>query len=269
MTPLPSVRALLESIIDYAGLFPPAQLPMSAAAQNYAKYRSGEHAWMLGRLVLPAARLAELDPRPDWPLSLTSSELRPSGSGWQLESKAESSEAIEKTLATLPPEVTTYFELPITTDPQPLIQTLARVGARAKVRTGGVTPTAFPTTSDLARFIQRCQENKVPFKATAGLHHPIRGRHPLTYEPGSQTHPMYGFLNVFLAAAFARQNAPVPAILEENSIRAFTFEPEGIRWRDYFLTNTEITSARQNFAISFGSCSFEEPVRDLQALGLL
>ncbi|HLJ48726.1 MAG TPA: hypothetical protein VKU01_22070 [Bryobacteraceae bacterium] len=272
---LPSVRALLDSVIDYAGLFPPAQLPMQAAAHNYATYLAGEHAWMLGRFVLPAARIEELA-HPDWPLSIlgpTSVPLPTSNAAFRLQTtielKAESPDDIEKSAGALPRDVTAYFELPIAADPKPLIQTLAQLGARAKVRTGGVTPAAFPTSGDLARFILRCHEHDVPFKATAGLHHPIRGSHPLTYEAGSPCHTMFGFLNVFLAAAFGRRGASIHAILEEESVAAFSFQPDGIGWRDYFLTMADITSARQNFAISFGSCSFEEPIRDLQAIRLL
>ena len=57
---LPSVRAFLSGLIDYAGLFPPAKLPLEQALRNYADYRSGPDAWMLGRFIVPAARLAEV-----------------------------------------------------------------------------------------------------------------------------------------------------------------------------------------------------------------
>jgi hypothetical protein len=58
---LPSVRAFFAGIIDYAGLFPPAGLPLDRAIGNYARYRAGSDAWMLGRFIIPAARLGELD----------------------------------------------------------------------------------------------------------------------------------------------------------------------------------------------------------------
>src|SRR5437660_1475932 len=67
----PSLRALLEHVIDYAGLFPPATLPLDEAVRNYARYRTEPEGWMLGRFICPAARLAELSPFadelfPDW-----------------------------------------------------------------------------------------------------------------------------------------------------------------------------------------------------------
>ncbi len=55
-----SLWALLEGVIDYAGLFPPAKLPLDQALRNYARYRREPEGWMLGRFVCPATRLAEL-----------------------------------------------------------------------------------------------------------------------------------------------------------------------------------------------------------------
>src|SRR5690349_15034208 len=59
---LESVRAMFSGIVDYAGMFPPAQLPLEQAIRNYARYRTEPESWMLGRFVCPAARLAELSP---------------------------------------------------------------------------------------------------------------------------------------------------------------------------------------------------------------
>ncbi len=57
---LSSVRTLLSGIIDYAGMFPPAQLPLEQAIRNYARYRTEPENWMLGRFICPAAALEEL-----------------------------------------------------------------------------------------------------------------------------------------------------------------------------------------------------------------
>jgi hypothetical protein len=60
--PIPeSLRALLESLIDYAELFPPAALDMKTAVRNYARYLECEHSWMLARFVVPVARLEEFE----------------------------------------------------------------------------------------------------------------------------------------------------------------------------------------------------------------
>ena len=74
---LPSVRALLSGIIDYAGMFPPAKLPLDQAIRKYARYRTEPESWMLGRFICPAARLSELEPylpelfSPERPLSIS------------------------------------------------------------------------------------------------------------------------------------------------------------------------------------------------------
>jgi hypothetical protein len=60
-----SLRALLAGVIDYAGLFPPAKLPLDQAIRNYARYRQQPESWMLGRFICPAARLGELASYPE------------------------------------------------------------------------------------------------------------------------------------------------------------------------------------------------------------
>lgn len=57
----PALRALMEGLIDYAGLFPPAKLPLEEAVAKFAAYRAGADAWMLGRFIIQASRLKELD----------------------------------------------------------------------------------------------------------------------------------------------------------------------------------------------------------------
>ena len=57
---VPSLRALLDGVIDYAGLFPPARLPLGEAVRNYLRYRRDPDSWMLARFVCPSARLDDL-----------------------------------------------------------------------------------------------------------------------------------------------------------------------------------------------------------------
>jgi hypothetical protein len=112
----------------------------------------------------------------------------------------------------------------------------------------------------------------VPFKATAGLHHPVRSVHRLTYQPDSPSATMHGFLNVFLAAAFLRVGMDLQLAVElmnEQLASAFHFDSDGLLWREHRLGLDDISAARRDFAISFGSCSFTEPVDDLRMLGLL
>ncbi len=180
---------------------------------------------------------------------------------------------IDRAMNTVPEQLDAYFELPIESDPRGLIAALAGTGARAKVRTGGVTPESFPSAEHLARFLGACAAADVPFKATAGLHHPVRGEFNLTYEPGCPRGVMHGFLNVFLAAALLRTregNEPdAVEMLAERDASAFKFAEPGVAWRGKRLPVDRLALVRESFAMSFGSCSFEEPVADLKALGLL
>jgi hypothetical protein len=56
-----SLRSFMSGLIDYAGLFPPASLDMKTAVDEYAGHRAEQEAWMLGRFIVPAGRLDELE----------------------------------------------------------------------------------------------------------------------------------------------------------------------------------------------------------------
>jgi hypothetical protein len=295
-----SLRDLLLGLIDYAGLFPPAALDMPTAARKYAEYREGEYRWALGRFIVPVARLDEFEKAAegmlpgaglegndfwrlsalvgaDLPSDLTRiAEFNQKRAGAAIidtiEIKAARPADIEDAMKLTPTNLTPYFEIPIGGDPTDLIKSVAETEARAKVRTGGVTADAFPSSFDLARFIKICAEEDVPFKATAGLHHPLRSVNRLTYEPDSASAMMHGFLNVFLAAAFAQSGMDVDRLvelLEEKSPDAFQFNSGGVTWRDEMIVRGQLRNSRNLLAIAFGSCSFEEPIEDLKKIGLL
>jgi hypothetical protein len=263
MTP---IRALLDRLIDYAGLFPPAALEMPAAIEQYAAYRRGPHAWALGRFIVPLARLNEMRQAAasiagssHWKLSVLAlpGDALPAEID-SVELKIERAEDIRRASSPAPP--LRYFEIPIATDPRNLLAALADTGGRAKVRTGGLTAEAYPGAGELARFLCDCAALRVPFKATAGLHHPIASP------------PMHGFVNLFLAAALAYHGGmreEVAATLEKTSADSFHWNSGSISWQTGRLSFDQIVAARAEFAIAFGSCSFEEPIADLQALGWL
>jgi len=292
----PALETLLAELIDYSGLFAPAALPMADAVANHAQYVSGAERRLLGRFIVPLARLDEFAAAVDG-----LGERRPTASRpWRaaviagpadtatlrafsarhggtlvidtIETKADAPEQIPAIAAALGAQYTVYVEVPVRSDPTPLLAALAAVGLRAKIRTGGMTPDAFPSPSEVMRFLSACVELGVPFKATAGLHHPLRGEYRLTYEPGAAHGTMYGFLNIFLAAALLRAGHPASAVaplLEERDARALAFTADGITWRGLTVTTAELAAARTVLAASFGSCSFAEPVEDLHSLRLL
>jgi hypothetical protein len=248
----PSLRALLSNSIDYAGLYPPAALSLRDVAEKYAAYRASPYGWMLNRLVLPAAKLNEVALGDDWRIALLVD-----GEPGPLPRQVETLETRQSHRLSLP----TYCEVPIgqVTD------------AFAKVRTGGLTPDAIPSTESLADFLRYTSQHRIPFKATAGLHHPMRSLRPLTYATESPCAVMHGFLNVFVAAAFAwhGEDDLLKDILGEEDPRAFVFAGDELHWRSRRLTTAQIQTARREYAHSFGSCSFEDPIADLRELGLL
>jgi len=295
--PKKSLRALLIGIVDYAGLFPPSQLPMPQAVANYAAYKKSDYGWMLGRFVVSAARLGEFtesarvffaDDREVWRLSVLAGadiyetvcqiedfnrQHAPKVVCDALEVKAETAYQIKEIAAAVTPSLKTYFEIPIEENLVDLIAALAVAGHCAKIRTGGVTTDAFPPVEKITRFMRVCLAANVPFKATAGLHHPLRAVKPLTYAPDAPKGTMNGFLNVFLAAAFLHQDYQpklINELLKDRRADNFLFTDDGVLWRqEHFISSLHIENLRIRNAISFGSCSFVEPVEDLREIGLL
>ena len=295
---------MLRDLIDYAGLFPPASLAMAQSVANYATYSQSEWNWILGRFIVPAARLGEFedafatlpDQAPEssfarWRLSALlgtdviadvarihdfNARMADGVSGksavvQSVELKVANVEEIKRLSEIISPELDIYFELPWSSN-SACITAIADCGRRAKMRTGGETEDKFPAAESVIEFIRQCAAANVPFKATAGLHHPLRAVHRLTYQPDSSSGMMHGFINVFLAAAFLRTGMSANLamqLLEEQSPKAFQFHSEAIEWRQHKLTRDEITATRREFAVSFGSCSFMEPVDDLKSLSIL
>ena len=194
-----------------------------------------------------------------------------------LELKVERPADIDPAIEQIPDHLFPFFEFPAPVvnsgDARGFIAALAGNAAAAKIRTGGVTPEAFPSPEAVASFLLACAGAEVPFKATAGLHHPVRAEYPLTYEEGCPRGVMHGFLNLFLAAAMLKVHRldleTVTAILREQESSSFKFTPEGVRWENFVLEPAQISLAREAFALSYGSCSFDEPIEDLERLGLL
>jgi len=290
-----TLETLLTDLVDYAGLFPPAGLGMPAAVDAYARHRRGPQAFMLGRFVVPASRLEALakalervaDDGEPWPLSvLTGDDLELArthidrfvthhGARAQpraIEMRADRASPIARA-AKLFGALERFVEIPHSQRPEPLMAVLATHASRAKIRTGGVVADAFPSAFELARFITAAARAGVGMKATAGLHHPLCGRYPLTYERGSEHGQMFGFLNVFLAAALADEGLRDPEalvpLLEMQTASGLELEEQALRVGEHTVGVARLRHARSHFARSFGSCSFREPVEGLQALGLV
>jgi hypothetical protein len=294
--PAGGLGALMTGLIDYAGLFPPAGLGMADAATRYQCYLDSPGAWALGRFVVPVSRLEELEgaaqdidgkraARAPW--ALTALVSQPAADfariatfneahadmtrGWRaeirsVEVKTASPGEIERAAASVPPGVEAYFEVPGDGGIDEMCRAAAAARHGLKIRTGGTTLDAFPPSTVVARILAACASARVPFKATAGLHHAVRAAHPVTYEAGAPRATMHGFLNVFVAACllFASRvdMAMATQVLEDELASSFCFAENGLSYRNVSLTTAEVSAARR-FARSFGSCSFEEPLSDL------
>jgi hypothetical protein len=328
-----SLRALLHGVIDYAGMFPPAKLPLDQAIRSYARYRKELEHWMLRHFVCPSSQLWELQPyfdalfpKPNLPFGISAlasggndtkelqTHLQRDQFAIDLFHDGRQSQAVVMSYEVrLPPDYTQATDSPdtdlthtvkVTKDGfgewhapimvywepsfgenwrrrlSAMIDILSadRIGKRyvktqrtrprgLKLRCGGPDAAAVPSPEKVAFVIAACRDAGVALKFTAGLHHPLRH-----FDSGLHT-KIHGFLNVFVAGilAFARQlkEQQVRQIIEEEDVSAFEFTDEGLQWRDLHASMEEITNARRQAVISFGSCSFDEPRDDLRKLGWL
>jgi len=290
---LEPVRILLAGAIDYAGLFPPASLGMADAANSFARYLKSESHWMLGRFVTPASRLLELEPllkmhrANGWQISVLLSENYKEDLKFivqfhllagerahvdSVEFKIATRDELQPIAELLPHNAQAFAELSLTSKVTEQIEALRMARICAKIRTGGATVSGFPRLQQVARFISACVQAGVPFKATAGLHHPMRGIYSLNGKQRAPHVPMHGFLNVLIAAAAAKAGAmelQLPEILAERGEGAFAFHKGGVTWRGLKISNRQLREAREQAVASFGSCSFEQPIYELRSLRLL
>jgi hypothetical protein len=324
------MRALLSGIIDYAGLFPPAKLPLDQAIRNYVRYRQEPEHWMLGRFVCPAARLGELasfqeglfQAGPPFVFSalgrggnsaaeflsglqadleeiatfrerhggrvvvdvfevrLPAELTRPNTAQALAALLAEAGDVLE---AYGPAAITPFYEAALTADWREALAAVLGVLANGsryssgqrqscrpaglKLRCGGLEAAAVPSVGQVAYAVTACRSLAVPLKATAGLHHPIR------HFDHAMQRRLHGFLNVFGAAVLAQvhhlDEDHVRQVVADEDTSDFRFDDAGFHWNGLVATPEEIAAARRQFAVSFGSCSFDEPRDDLRALGLL
>ncbi len=303
-----SLKIFLSQIVDYAGLYPPASLPLEEAFANFVLYQQAEEAWMLSRFIIPAKRLEEL---PRFYGSLSFSMLGRGGKDAseflenlkldiedirafrEMHGVDASADMFEVALPASALEdivsahdlvnsaadvlnmngLTVFFEAPYGEGWQIRADKLMRFLRKFKdrhigfkLRTGGVTADAFPSTEQVAWAIASARDAGVPMKCTAGLHHPVRH-----FDKGVQT-KMHGFLNVFGAGVLAVTNHlsadQIQEILEDEDPASFVFDEAGFAWRTLRVVTSGVLHARQQ-VVSFGSCSFDEPREDLRAMRLL
>lgn len=279
-----AIEALLTGLFDYAGLYPPASLGMRVAVDNYAGYMRGPHSWALGRFIVNLDRVDELrDVAGGLFDGLSWSVVATQDSDWgrlskllsegvridALEIKCRSAAVVERVWRHIPDSLVTYFEVGMDAAGREALQTIGSMGARAKIRMGGVVADAIPSAKEVEQSLDALAGLHLPFKATAGLHHPLRSEQRLTYQPESPTETMHGFINLCCAAAmsyFGESRDNVVAVLSEQDPSSFRVSCDTIQWHDQNWTVEQLAELRDRFLISIGSCSFEEPIEDLESL---
>jgi hypothetical protein len=195
-------RALLSRLFDHAAMFPPASLPLDAAIAEDDRARASDHAWLLGRFVMPEGVAVD-----DRPVAVVGSGVERQGD-------------------------------------------VVYVEGETKIRCGGAR---IPPVDEVAAFVRRCREHGLVFKATAGLHH--------AYPTDAGEH---GFLNLLAAVVFGE---------EETALRArrgaFELDERSFRWDGREADAAACARVRETLFHSIGSCSFFEPVGELEELGIL
>ena len=302
--PNASLETLLAKSIDYAGMFPPCSLALEPALQNHAQYVRSSEAWMLNTFVLlieqfDAAKQLLFLFDPAHPLRVAALGPKTANADAFLDGLEDTDVAIRSLSSNVDLVSISHLEmllphdvdigllnearsivgnLPVfwETPPDRAEQTIGLLAEHNsdedaatfgyKLRTGGVTPDAFPTSAQIASALVRPATHQLPIKFTAGLHHPIR---QLRDEVKTK---MHGFLNVLGAAVLAAEHRwdakQAATMLEDENAASFSFGEDFFAWREWKI-DVERLRYRRRFVASFGSCSFDEPRDDLRALGLL
>jgi len=194
-------RALLAGLWDYAGVFPPAELPLGEALEEWRRIRASDDAWLVNRLVV---RSEHVEACGSEPLAIVEGTEERQG------------------------------------------EEVFREG-ETKLRCGGAR---VPPAEEVAAFVRGCRGRGVRFKATAGLHHAL--------PTGSE----HGFLNLLAAAVFGDEE-------EMLGTREIALDSESFRANGRTAGAERCAAVRRDLFHSIGSCSFDEPVGELRALGIL
>lgn len=225
---------MFTAFFDDAAIFPPGSATMTDAVRAHLARRTTADAQYVGPLVCSVERLDELAETLAEDRIAVAVVGAPAG---QLPSGADLV-AIEllgprPDLPDLPDGVRVFVEQPWGSSFE------VPDGAFLKLRCGGEQA---PSACQLAMAIEHCVQAEQPFKLTAGLHHAMRTDHE------------HGLLNVLAAVDAALTGAdPVPMLLTDDPDQIVIDDPEAVR----------------QLFLSVGTCSIDEPLSDLRALGWL
>jgi hypothetical protein len=293
-----SLKNFMTGLIDYAGLFPPASLDIQTVLDNYTAYLESEEGWMLGRCILPALQLYRVTFHPGFRCSVIVSPAIPQEEYDQLLNFSTMKGRVEMVETHLPEDINSpehfsdHFlqlhsklrqaglqDVQLFVEAKNVVHAAAAIAsfnksrsggeviryAGYKLRCGGMEKQVFPPPEKVAEVISICREHEIPIKFTAGMHLPFRN-----YSADIKV-MQHGFVNIFAAALLCWScNLSIKEIIEclrDETAGHFQFKNESFSWKNKMIPVSELKRLRQNKVISFGSCSFTEPVEGLRSLG--
>jgi hypothetical protein len=254
-----TVPALFRRLVDDAAVFPPGDAPLPDATAAHSRHLAAQHGPVVGRFLCRASQLHELDLPggatlgviADHGLEHALTALRQTGRKTDvIEYRVDDAAAV----AALP-HAQAVAEIPLQPGWQDVVRECAAQRVIAKLRTGGLTADAYPAPRAVAEFIAECVARNVPFKCTAGLHRAVCHTE---VDTGAHAH---GFLNILVATHAAITGGDVFTALTARDAGDLA----AVCWG---IDGGAAGAVRRSF-VAFGSCSIDEPVADLRALGLL
>ncbi len=303
-----SLKNFLFQIIDYAGLYPPANLMLDEAFANFVRYQKDADSWMLSRFIIPARRLTELAPFKE---DLSFSALGRGGEDADkflenlkldiadilrfrdacgvnamvdmfevalpavvLTNPADAHNLIKESSDLLNKNgLSVFFEAPFGEGWQMRVEYLIRALRKLKDKHIGFKLRTGGVTANAFPSIAQVAWAIMSVR-DAGV--PVKCtaglHHPVRHFNEGVLTKMHGFMNVFAAGTLAVMNnlsvEEIQSILEDEDPASFIFDETGFSWKDLRVVNSKIEQARGQF-VSFGSCSFDEPREDLRNLKLM
>lgn len=304
-----SLKAFLDGMIDYAGLFPPAGLSMEAALANWRRHKAAPEAFAVSRFICPTTRLDELaallgpeEEAAPLPLSLlagggrstkafarnlaesvaaaealAAADPRVTVACWELKLPAgdDGTETLAIARAALP-ELPLFFEADAAewAERWPgLIERIATLGREHEGTTGFKIRCGGLAAKDFPEVERLALAIHGGLRASLPLKFTAGLHHPVRHRAKRPDTMMHGFLNVFgagvLGHSFDLRERDLALILDERNPRQFRFDDWGFAWREMRAGVADIRTARRALVTSYGSCSVDEPFADLGALHLL
>ena len=282
MIKYPAQHFFLQSLVDYAGTFPPAGLPLAESLGYFRSYQHGLAPSMLGRFICAGSALAELasliEPGDRLVISVLLSQ--PEEVSWveDFHAKVPSSVRVDTVETAWSPSdwlqrwnYRLFFEVTSRDFAEAAAFCAPHHGRLGlKLRTGSVKPEGIPPAQQLVDFLDTVHSRKVPYKFTAGLHHASAGAYPLSYAEDAPRARLFGFVSLFTLACLhwcGRLNGDqlLQALQQDGPL--ITADAQGLGYASHMCSNQEVAEYRQHGGRSFGSCSFDEPLDELKEMG--